>query len=90
MADKWNVKGLAVASGIFYGVYLAAAAGFASANITTVWFSPQMFSMLASIYPGLTATTTGIFVGLLWGLFCGALCGGIFAWLYNWASAKCK
>ncbi len=90
MADKWNWKGLATASAIFWGIYLGTAAWFASANITTLWFSPEMFSMLMSIYPGLTPTMGGVIIGLLWGLVCGAVCGGILAGLYNWASAKWK
>ena len=86
----WNWKALATASAIFWGVYLGTAAWFASAGIRTIWFSPESFAMLASIYPGLTATGSGVIVGLVWGAVCGAVCGGIFAALYNWAEKKFK
>jgi len=88
--DKWNWKALAVAFAIFWGVYLGLAAWFASAGINIWWFSSESFSLLASIYPGLTATTGGIFIGLFYGAICGAFCGGILAGLYNWAGTKLK
>ncbi|PIN76135.1 hypothetical protein COV18_00785 [Candidatus Woesearchaeota archaeon CG10_big_fil_rev_8_21_14_0_10_37_12] len=84
--QKLSWKGLASAFAIFLGVYLAFVALFAMLNVSGLWFSPEMFGMLVSIYPGLSATGIGVLVGLIWGIVCGAICGGIFAGLYNWCS----
>lgn len=88
MATNLSWKGLAIAGAIFWGVYVGAATLLAALNITTVWFNPQLFNLLMSIYPGLTPTMSGVLVGLLWGAVCGAICGGILAALYNWATNK--
>lgn len=85
---KLNVKALITIGAVFWGGYLFVAALFASAGIETLWFSNEVFSLISSIYPGVTATVNGAFIGLLWGLFCGALCGGIFGWVYNWLAKK--
>lgn len=87
---QWSWKGLAAAFAIFWGVYLGLAAWLASLGVRFMWFSPEVFGLLATMYPGLTASGTGIFVGLVYGAICGAICGGILAWLYNWASMKWK
>ncbi|MFQ6020650.1 MAG: hypothetical protein ACE5J4_01355 [Candidatus Aenigmatarchaeota archaeon] len=86
MPDKFNVKALIVLGAVFWGLYLFVAALFASANIETLWFSNEAFSMMSSVYPGVTATAAGAFIGLIWGVLCGAFCGGIFGWVYNWLS----
>ncbi len=90
MANKLNWKAFAGALGIIWGVYLGSSALFASAGIGMLWFSPELFRLLASIYPGLTPTPGGAVIGLFWGLVCGSICGGIFAWLYNLVSGKWK
>ena len=87
---KWNWKALAAAMAIFWGVYVALAALFAMWGITTIWFSPELFNILAATYPGLTPTITGAIIGLAYGAVCGAVCGGILAGLYNWADKKLK
>lgn len=88
MAAQLSWKGLAIAAGIFWGVYLGAAALFAMLNVTFWWFNPQIFSLLAGAYPGLAPTFVGVLAGLVWGALCGAVCGGILAALYNWATDK--
>ena len=88
MMNGFNVKALATATAIFVGGYTGLAALFASMNVTFFLFSPEVFNMLVSIYPGLSPTIGGVFVGVLWGAVCGAFCGGIFGWLYNWACMK--
>ncbi|MBI4441422.1 hypothetical protein HY639_04600 [Candidatus Woesearchaeota archaeon] len=90
MADKLNWKGLATAGAVFWGVYLGLAAWVAMANLQLPWFSKEMFSMLAGIYPGVTPTGAGILIGLVWGAVCGGICGGILAGLYNWSSKMWK
>ncbi len=90
MADKWNWKGLAIAVGILWGLYLGLAALFAMLNVSFWWFNPEIFGILAGAYPGLAPTFAGLVLGLIWGFVCGAVCGGILAWLYNWAGSKWK
>ncbi len=87
---KWNWKGLAIASAVFWGVYLGLAALFASAGARFMLFSPEMFGLLRSIYPGLAPTLSGAVIGLVYGAICGAICGGLLAGLYNWANNKWK
>jgi len=90
MADKLSWKGLATAFAIFWGVYVGLAAWVAMARINIPWFSPEMFSTLMSVYPGLAPTGAGIIIGVVWGAFCGGICGAILALLYNWGTAKWK
>lgn len=85
---KLSICALATASGVFYGLYLFGAALFASANVKIVGFSDQVFALISSIYPGVSATVSGAFIGLIWGLICGAICGGILGALYNIAMDK--
>lgn len=81
-------KALATGFGIFWGVYLGLAALFAMNGMSFMWFSPEMFGLLMSIYPGLAASWAGVVFGLVDGFICGVICGGIIAWLYNWALTK--
>lgn len=81
--NKLSVSALAVIGSVFWGGYLFIAALLASANVETIWFSNDMFSLTASIYPGVSATVSGAFIGLIWGLVCGAFCGGLFGAFYN-------
>jgi hypothetical protein len=85
---KLNWKAFASTTALMWGGYLFFAAILAALNITTLWFSPQTFNLVASIYPGISASFAGAVIGLLWGAACGAFCGGIFAGLYNWFSEK--
>ena len=86
-----NVKALAIAGGIFWGVTLFWEILMGGAlGISTLWTSPEMAKTVASIYPGVTLTVGGAFLALIYGFLCGALCGGIFGWLYNWISRKVK
>ncbi len=77
-------KALATTGGILMGLYLGTAAWLANAGIQTMWFSAEMFNLLASIYPGLVAGA--VIYGLIIGAICGAICGGVIAWLYNTSS----
>lgn len=88
--EKWNWKALALASGIFLGVYLFLATLFAMINASFWWFNPVMWDMLLVTFPGLSATFVGAFIGLAWGFLCGAVCGSIIASLYNWSLTKVK
>lgn len=88
MANEWNWKALAATLAVFWGLYMFVAGIFAAYNITTLWFSPEAFKLLASIYPGFSAGIGGAFIGLLWGIADGALCGAVTAFVYNWFNQK--
>lgn len=81
--NKLSISALAIIGGIFWGGYLFVAALANSAGIDVFWFSDDVFTLVASVYPGITATVTGAFIGLVWGLACGAFCGGVFGAFYN-------
>lgn len=85
---RLSVSALAIIGSIFWGGYLFLAALLASANIETLYFSNEVFAIVSSIYPGLTATIPGAFAGLVWGFACGAFCGGIFGAFYNFVIDK--
>lgn len=86
---QFNVKALAITSGILWGVTLFWEVLVGGAlEISTLWTSPEVAKMVASIYPGVTLTVGGAFLALIWGLACGAFCGGIFGWLYNYLPRK--
>lgn len=87
--QELNIYAWAYTGATLFGAYLFLAALFASANIQTLWFSNQAFTLLASIYPGLTATAIGAIIGLVWGLICGAICGGLFSGVHNLMLKKC-
>ncbi len=90
MADKLNWKALAIAFGIFNGVYLALSALYVMYDVSFLWFSIKSFGMLKVWYPFLEPTWLGVLYGLIGGALCGAFCGGVLAGLYNWAGKKWK
>ncbi len=86
---RLNVKALAQAAGIFWGATLFWEILVGGAwGINTLWTSPEIAQLVASIYPGITLTVGGAFVALIYGFLCGVLCGGIFGWLYNRSLGK--
>lgn len=78
-----NVKGLACAGGIIWGVDLFLHALFASMGAQSLWWNNQLWPLITSAYPWITPTFGGAIIGLITGFVSGAVCGGIFAWLYN-------
>lgn len=91
---KLNAKALALAFGALWGGYLFLLGLFLTVfpNIKSFWMvSPEFLDMLATIYPGYSATLVGSFIGLFWGALCGIVCGTLMAWLHNFALEKgCK
>ena len=86
-------KALALALGSLWGGYV-----FLLGIILTVfpeakffWVSKEFLGMLATLYPGYSATVLGSFMGLFWGLICGGIGGALTAWLHNFTLEKsCK
>ena len=79
---KFSVKGLALASGILWGLAML---GMGLANLIWSGYGQQFLQTVASVYSGYHATRSiaGVIVGTLYGTVDGLLGGAVFAWLYN-------
>ena len=79
---KFSVKGLALASGILWGLAML---GTGLANLIWVGYGQQFLQTMASVYPGYHATRSiaEVVVGTLYGIVDGLIGGAVFAWLYN-------
>lgn len=79
---KFSVRGLALASGILWGIAML---GMGLANLISSGYGQQFLQLMASVYPGYHATRSiaEVIVGTLYGFVDGLVGGAIFAWLYN-------
>ncbi len=79
---RLNITAMALAAGILWG-----AAVLIAGVANQIWpnYGVEILSLLASIYPGYSATggIGDLVVGIVYSLVDGALFGLIFAWLYN-------
>ncbi len=79
-----NVKALALASGLIWGLGLF---------ILTWWIimfdgATGEVTLIGRLYRGYSISPAGSVIGLGWGLADGAIGGAIFAWLYNTLAAR--
>jgi TRAP-type mannitol/chloroaromatic compound transport system permease large subunit len=79
---KISVKGLAMASGILWGVAMLV---MGLANLIWGSYGQEFLQTMASVYPGYHATRSvaEVIVGTLYGAVDGFIGGAVFAWLYN-------
>ena len=79
---KFSVKGLALASGILWGLAML---GMGLANLIWDGYGQQVLQTMASVYFGYHATRSigEVIVGTLYGAVDGLIAGAVFAWLYN-------
>ncbi len=79
---KINVKGLALASGILWGLAMLV---MGLANLIWSGYGQQFLQTVSSVYFGYHATRSiaEVIVGTLYGAVDGLIGGAIFAWLYN-------
>lgn len=79
---KINVKALAAASGILWGVAML---GMGLANLFWGNYGQQFLQTMSSVYPGYHATRSiaEVIVGTIYGVVDGFVAGAVFAWLYN-------
>jgi len=79
---KLSVKGLALASGILWGLAML---GMGLANLIWANYGQLFLQTMASAYPGYHATRSiaEVIVGTLYGFVDGFIAGAVFAWLYN-------
>ncbi len=79
---KLSIKGLALASGILWGLAML---GMGLANLIWSGYGQQFLQTMASVYVGYHATRSivEVIAGTLHGAVDGLIGGAIFAWLYN-------
>jgi len=79
---KLSIKGLALASGILWGLAML---GMGLANLIWANYGQLFLQTMASAYPGYHATRSiaEVIVGTLYGFVDGLIAGAVFAWLYN-------
>lgn len=84
---KLSVKGLALASGMLWGIAML---GMGLANLGWNNYGQQFLQIMASVYPGYHATHNigEVIVGTLYGVVDGLIGGAVFAWLYNQFAAQ--
>jgi hypothetical protein len=80
---KLNVKALAIASALIWGVLAMFLTGLA--NLIWPPYGRAFLELMASVYPGYHAEASlgQVVVGALYGVIDGAVDGALFAWLYN-------
>lgn len=81
---KLDVKALALAGGLFWGVGLFLVTWWIIA-FDGVSCEP---TFIARLYRGYSISPAGSVVGLAWGFLDGLVSGAIFAWLYNFMLGK--
>ncbi len=84
---RFNVTALSLTVGLFSGVAILIVA---SANLIWPGYGHAFLQLVASIYPGYHAGTTGgqVITGTLYGFVDGAIGGVLFGWLYNLLSRQ--
>ena len=81
-----NPKALATSLGVLWGAYVFALGLVLTMfpNLRMFWVSKEFLQILATLYPGYSATPVGSLIGLFWGTLCGAIGGYIIAILHNY------
>ena len=79
---KLDIKAMSITIGLIWGVAMFLVG---VANLIWPAYGSAFLEMVASIYPGYTATASfgQVIFGTLYGLLDGAIGGAVFAWLYN-------
>ncbi|MFZ0283852.1 MAG: bacteriophage holin [Terriglobales bacterium] len=79
---KFNIKALALASGILWGLAMLVTG---LANLIWGNYGQQFLEVMSSVYPGYHATRSiaEVIVGTLYGAVDGLTGGAVFAWLCN-------
>jgi len=76
---KLNVKGLAMAGGVLWGLCVFVITLIAINN----GYGTEFLGLVASIYPGYEISAAGSVIGLIYGFVDGFIGLYIFGWLYN-------
>lgn len=78
--DKLSVKGLALAGGVLWALYVLCA-GWGS----IFGWGTNFVNAFSNLYIGYGPTFLGGIIGALWGFFDGAVAGAIISLVYNWS-----
>ena len=83
-----NVRAAALTVGLVWGVLAMFLTGVG--NLLVPGYGQALLDVMASIYPGYTATPSvgQVIIGTLYGVLDGAIVGAAFAWLYNTCAAR--
>ncbi len=82
--NRLDVKALALAGGVLWGLYMLCAGWFA-------WlfhWGTAFVSTMTSVYIGFGPSFLGGIIGGVWGFVDGAVAGAIIAWVYNIAAKR--
>jgi len=81
---KLNVKAMALACGLFWGL------GVFCATWWVIAFDGATHepTMLGLIYRGFSISPMGSVIGLIWAIPDGAIGGAVLAWLYNYFAGR--
>lgn len=80
---KLDIIGMAVTVGLVWGILAMFLTGVA--NLIWPGYGQGFLEVMASVYPGYTASASfgQVILGTLYGLVDGAVAGAVLAWLYN-------
>jgi hypothetical protein len=80
---KLDIKAMSITVGLIWGVLAMFLVGVT--NLIWSAYGRAFLEVMASIYPGYTATPSfgQVILGTLYGLVDGAIAGAVLAWLYN-------
>ena len=87
---KLDVKTVAVVLALAWGILGMFATGLA--NLIWPGYGQAFLDVMASLYPGYTATASfgQVIIGALYGILDGAVAGAVFAWLYNLCASRLR
>ena len=83
-----NIAAAALTAGVVWGVLGAFVTGVG--NLLVPGYGQGLLDVMASIYPGYTATPSvgQVIIAALYAMLDGAIVGAVFAWLYNTIAAR--
>ena len=87
---KLDVRAVAVVLALAWGILGMFVTGLA--NLIWPGYGQAFLDVMASLYPGYTATASfgQVIIGALYGIFDGAVAGAVFAWLYNLCASRLR
>ncbi|MCP4177984.1 MAG: membrane-associated protein [bacterium] len=80
---KISVKGLALALGITWGLYMLLLGW-----VSCFGWGIGVMKIMSTLYIGFSPSFIGGIIGAIWGFFDGVIAGIIIAWIYNRVSKK--
>ena len=87
---KLDVRAVAVVLALAWGILGMFVTGLA--NLIWPGYGQVFLDVMASLYPGYTATASfgQVIIGALYGILDGAVAGAVFAWLHNLCASRLR